>query len=124
MLEKLSAAKKHGSAFLAGAKAAFVILGIPGESDVWIEDTSIAASNMLLEAEALDLGACWIQIRERFDKQGTSSQEVVQELLGIPESRSVEAIIAVGHPAEKKNGYQAEDLLWDKVFIGHWGHER
>ncbi len=117
LLEALSGTKTHGSAFLAGAPLAFVILGIPAESDVWIEDTSIVSSNILIEAEALDLGACWIQIRNRFATDKRPSEVVVREILGIPEDRTVESIIAVGHPAIRPEGIKAEDLHEEKVFF-------
>ncbi|MGM0432196.1 MAG: nitroreductase family protein [Spirochaetota bacterium] len=115
LMQALSRAKKHGSSFLAGAPLAFVIVGKPSESDVWIEDCSILSSNVLLEAEALGLGACWIQIRERNAADGTPSQEVVKQLLSIPSDRSVESIIAVGHPDEKKSPYTRDELHWEKV---------
>ncbi len=116
LLESLSLAKAHGSAFLAGAPLAFIILGIPSESDVWIEDTSIVSSNILIEAEALDLGACWIQIRNRYATDKKPSEEVIRELLAIPQDRVVESMIAVGHPAKRRGGYTAEDLHSEKVF--------
>lgn len=119
-LQELSRAKAHGSAFLKNAPLGIVILGIPEKSDVWIEDTSIVAANMLLEAEALGLGACWIQIRNRKTAEAASSEEAVKTLLGIPDSRSVEAIIAVGNPAEDKPGYRTEDLKWEKVYWEAW----
>lgn len=115
LVQKLSGAKKHGSSFLSGAPLAFIVVGNPAESDVWIEDCSILSSNLLLEAEALGLGACWIQIRGRTAADGTPSQEVVKQLLSIPEDRTVESIIAVGHPDEKKPPYTRDELHWEKV---------
>ena len=116
----LSRAKAHGSAFLAGAPLALVVLGIPSESDVWVEDTAILSSNLLLEAADLGLGACWIQIRNRTAEDGSSSEAVIRELLSIPEDRRVESIIAVGYPAEEKPGYTASDLRYDKVHRGKY----
>ncbi len=115
LIEALSHAKKHGSSFLAGAPLAFTVLGIPEESDVWIEDTAIVSSNILLEAEELGLGACWIQIRIRQTAQGRSSEEHVRQVLSIPATRSVESIIALGYPDEVKQNYTSEDLRWDKI---------
>ncbi len=115
LLDALSRAKKHGSSFLSRAPLALVVLGIPSESDVWIEDTAIASSNILLAAHDLDLGACWIQIRLREASDGRSSESYVRSVLSIPDSRSVESIIAVGYPDESPEGYRTEDLRWDKV---------
>ncbi len=119
-LQALSKAKAHGGAFLSGAPLGIVVLGIPEASDVWVEDASIVASNLLLEAESLGLGACWIQIRNRKSADGTSAETVVRQILTIPESRSVEAIIAIGHPSEEKPGYSREGLHWEKVFRERW----
>jgi nitroreductase len=64
LLEKLSFSKP-GAAFLKNSQLGIVILGNPDKSDVWIEDTSIATTIIHLLSEALELGSCWIQIRER-----------------------------------------------------------
>lgn len=120
LLSALSRAKKHGSGFLSGAPLALVVLGIPSESDVWVEDTAIVSSNILLEAQELGLGACWIQIRLREAQDGRSSDAYVREVLSIPDTRSVESIIAVGHPDESPQGYRTEDLRWEKVHYNCW----
>jgi nitroreductase len=119
-IRKLSRAKAHGSAFLAGAPLAFVIAGLPDKSDVWVEDASIVSSNMLLEAETLGLGACWIQIRNRTSEDGRPAEAIIREVLGMPADRAVESIIAVGHPAEEKPAYTDEDLHWEKVLREHY----
>ena len=41
------------------------------ESDCFVEDASIAAAFMQLQATELGLGACWIQVRNRFTAVGT-----------------------------------------------------
>ena len=43
LLEKLSRAKPHGSAFLKDAPLGIVVCADPETSDVWVEDASIAA---------------------------------------------------------------------------------
>ncbi|MDA3835644.1 MAG: nitroreductase family protein [Spirochaetales bacterium] len=115
LIEELSKAKARGSSFLAQAPLAFAVVGIPEQSDVWIEDTSIVSSNLLLEAEYLGLGACWIQIRNRFAGNGRESEKIVKELLGLPDDRTVESIIAVGYPNESKQPYTREELHWEKA---------
>ncbi len=120
-IARLSRSKLHGSSFLSNAPLAAAVLGIPKESDVWIEDASIAASNLLLAAEDLGLGACWIQIRLREAQNGQTSEEFVKETLHIPEDRSVEAIIALGYPAEEKSPVSLETLQWEKVSYNKYG---
>ena len=65
LLAGLSKAKEHGSGFLKNAALAIVVCGDESESDVWVEDCSIAAIVAHLTAHSLGLGSCWIQIRNR-----------------------------------------------------------
>lgn len=121
MLQRLSLSKEHGSSFLAGAALALVVCADPKESTVWIEDASIAAIFIQLQAEDLGLGSCWIQIRERNHSKEKSSERYVAELLGIPDSVRVEAIVAVGYPAEKKRPHGRESLQYQKTYLGTYG---
>lgn len=115
LLAKLSLCKKHGATFLANAPLAFVVLADPSLSDVWIEDSSIASTLIQLSAHDLDLGSCWIQVRERDYCETEKSEEYIKKLLAIPDSFRVECIIAVGYPAEEKKPYQEETLLYEKI---------
>ncbi|SES97662.1 nitroreductase family protein [Anaerobranca gottschalkii] len=114
-LNKLSYAKKHGSSFVKDAPLAFVILGDSTKSDVWIEDTSIAGIVVQLTAEKLGLGSCWVQIRNREHDSKNTAEEYIQKLLNIPEHLKVEAIIAIGYPAEEKEPYDLTKLPYEKV---------
>ena len=85
--------------------------------DVWIEDCSIAMSNMHLMADALGLGSCWIQGRCRETAEGESTEKYCRKLLGVPEQFALEAILSIGVPVECLQGYTVEDLKEDKI---HW----
>ena len=65
MLKKLSECRNNGSQMLAGAPLAVVVLADTSKSDVWIEDVSIAALIIQLQAQDLGLGSCWVQIYNR-----------------------------------------------------------
>ncbi len=121
MLEKLAAAKEHGSAFLRDAAAAIVVCADPGKSDVWVEDASIAATLIQLAAESLGLGSCWVQIRERLHAAGTPARDYVAGLLGLPAALQVEAIVALGYPAEEKAPHARESLPWGQAHAERWG---
>lgn len=116
ILGKLSVAKP-GAQALKGAAMGIVVLADPQTSDVWIEDTSIAATILLLTAQSLGLGACWIQIRERMYKEGITAGEYVREVLGIPENLQVEAIVSLGYPDETRPEHTEDELLRNKI---HW----
>jgi nitroreductase len=81
----------------AGAAVVFAVLGDPRASDHWVEDASAATQNLLLEAAALDLGGVWIAAYLHEDRESH-----VRQTLGIPDELRVLCLVAVGHPAEKK----------------------
>jgi nitroreductase len=120
LLKRLAASKKHGSSFLDGAPLAVVICGDESRTDVWIEDCAIAAAYLHAAAHTLGLGSCWIQIRNRPHDEEKSADEFVRETLNIPDPFRVECIVAVGHPAEKKDGVPAEALAREKVHWNGW----
>ena len=114
-IAELARAKAHGSAFLAGAPLAVVILADPERSDVWVEDASIAAIILHLAATDLDLGSCWIQIRRRPHDEHLSADRFVASVLGIPEDRCVEAVMAIGYAAGEKPPHPEESLDRGKI---------
>ena len=121
LLEQLSRAKPMGSAFLKDAPLAIVVCADPGKSDVWVEDASIASAFILLAAESIGLGGCWIQIRERMHSETQSSGAYIAEILNIPERIRVEAIMAVGYPDEKKAPRNKSELQYEKVYLDAYG---
>lgn len=118
MLDRLAHCKAQGADFLAGAPLAIVVVGDTSESDVWVEDASVASSVLLYQAEDLGLGACWIQIRERYLDDGTAADDIVRALLNIPEPLRVLSIVAVGHKGMERKPFNEERLLWEKVHVG------
>lgn len=115
LLEKLAAAKAHGSSFLKGAPLGIVVCADPSTSDVWVEDTSIASIFIHLAAQSLGLGSCWIQIRKRDHDSSRSADTYIKDILGIPDNILIESIIAIGYPGEVKQGHPREGLEYDKV---------
>ncbi|MEW6665710.1 MAG: nitroreductase family protein [Thermodesulfobacteriota bacterium] len=120
-LEKLSRAREAGSAQLKNAALAIVVCANPEESSVWVEDASIAGVFILLAAEALGLGGCWIQVRERMHGEGKTSEAFIAGILGIPEEIRVEAVMSLGYPAETKKPHAREELQFEKVYRGAYG---
>jgi nitroreductase len=124
MLTRLAQAKPHGAAFLKDAPLAFVVCADPARCDVWVEDCSIAAILLHLAATDLDLGSCWVQIRLREHGDGRMAQEYVAELLGLPQGMVVEAIIAIGYPADELPGHPRASLLDGRVSFERYGKKR
>jgi nitroreductase len=111
LLVRLSQAKAMGSQFVADAKCAIVVMAEPEISDVWIEDASTAAMTILYQAEDLGLGACWVQIRDRQDANGTDSESIVRDILSLPESKRVVCLIALGHKGMERKGQNLEKIV-------------
>lgn len=122
-LEQLSVCKKVGRKFISECSLAVVILADSLVSSAWIEDTSIAAIMIQLQAEDLDLGSCWVQIRGRETPDGTSSEEYIRELLNIPLQMQVLSIIAIGNKGQERPQQNEEDLQWNKLHIEKFSYE-
>lgn len=120
VLEKLALCKPAGAKPIAGAAFAVVVLADPGKSDVYVEDASVAASYMQLQAAAMGLGSCWIQVRSRYSADGEPAGNMVQELLGIPQYLQVVVVLTFGHINEQRRPVDPAKLLWEKVHIGTW----
>lgn len=121
MLEKLSLSKPAGAAFLKHAPLGVVLCANQDKSDTCIEDASIAAIVIQLAAESLDLGSCWIQLRNRTHADGRPSQQYVSDLLHIPTHYMVQAVMAIGYPAETKAPHKKETLKFEHVHKGRFG---
>ena len=115
MLEKLSSAKESGSSFLKDAALGVVVAAKQEESDVWVEDCSIASIILQLAGCSLDLGTCWIQIRNRRHSSSMSAEDYVKQTLGLPDEFLVECIISFGYPDEVKRPVAAADLERSKI---------
>lgn len=118
MLTQLSGCKPHGAAFLAGAALGIVILGDSEIGDVWVEDCAIAAILVQMTAQSLDLGSCWLQVRNRQHSDTVTSSAHVQQLLNIPPHLQVASIIGLGYPAETKEPIPAGTLDQDHIMEG------
>lgn len=120
MLAKLAACKKHGAAFLEGCALAVVVLANVMESDVWVEDASIASIYMQLQAEELGLGSCWCQIRNRFTEDDMDTNQYVRDLLNIPYQLDVLSIIGFGYKEQERKPFDESCLQWEKIHIGSY----
>ncbi|MBD5265368.1 MAG: NAD(P)H nitroreductase [Bacteroides sp.] len=118
MLTRLSQCKAMGAGPIGKCPLAVVVAVDATATEPWIEDASVAATMMMLQASALGLGSCWIQIRDRFTADGTPSNEYVQEALGIPETCPLVCIMTFGHKDEERKPQDLEKLKWENVHIG------
>lgn len=120
MLVRLGDCKPAYATSVANAPLAIVVCADPASTDTWVEDCSIAAAFMQLQAEALGLGSCWVEVHNRQAADGTPSDDVVRELLGIPDNFTPLCIISVGHKDEVRRPVDPAKLKWEKIHIGSW----
>jgi len=87
------------SYFVKEAPVAIAVCGDPRKSpDHWLEDCSAMVENMLVAAQALGLGACWVAACGDPDKKREAH---VRKTLGIPDEVHPVALIPIGYPTEQ-----------------------
>lgn len=119
-LEQLAQCKPAGAISVGRCALAVAVAVDTTKSEAWIEDASVAASYMQLQAASLGLGSCWVQLYGRLTADGTPSDQFVQETLGIPETDSVLCIVTFGYPDEIRKPQDTEKLKWENVHIDRW----
>ncbi|GBU06696.1 NAD(P)H nitroreductase [Bacteroidales bacterium] len=119
-LMKLSHCKSSGCSFVADCALAVVVLIDPLQSGAHIEDASIAATYLQLQAEDLGLGSCWIQVSGRETQAGQDSEEAIRELFDIPYQLVVACVIAIGNKEKPGKPFDEEKLQWEKIHIGKY----
>ena len=113
-IREIAACKRRGGTQIIGADAVIVVMVKLDRGEFWIEDGAIASSYILLAAEQYDVGACWVHIRNRTGKRGSSDEEI-RELLGVPEGYAVLNLVALGGKGEQKQGYTENDFDKSKI---------
>jgi len=98
------------SAHAKEAPAVIAVLGLEKESPYWVEDCSIVAQNIWLQAAEEGLSSCWIQIRNN----GNAEKEV-KEILELPEGVRVLCLMPIGMPAKPQAEHGKEAFKKDKV---------
>ncbi|MEM5782118.1 MAG: nitroreductase family protein [Candidatus Aenigmatarchaeota archaeon] len=98
------------------AKDAPVILVIASKNvPQWVEDCSIAAQSIYLEATNQGLGTCFIQILGAKTLLLKDSEEYVKELIKAPKDIRILCLMPIGYPAEKKEEHTEKKFDKNKV---------
>lgn len=101
MLQAISEMRSSGSSFLKHAPAAIVVLGDTTKTDIWVENCAISATFIQLAATAMDLGSCWVHVRERErvkgDPESGMAEDYLRELLGLKDGLRVLCVISLGY---------------------------
>lgn len=123
VLARLSECKPTYAGSIKEAPLAIVIVVDPAKSEAYTEDAAFAGAFMQLQAEALGIGSCWVQVRGRYNADDEPSENVVRDILDIPNDMVVECIISFGYSAETRKPVDPSKLKWEKVHIGSWRHD-
>jgi nitroreductase len=118
-LKTLSKCKKTGAGHVANADCVIVAVGDKQHSDAWIEDACVALTCMHLEAAALGLGSCWVQVRMRSTLLGKDAEAMVRSALGISTQYGVEAMLTLGCKRSEQDPSNLPDVANERVH-----HER
>ena len=113
-IQKLADCKSLGGSQIIGADAVIVVMVNQDRGEFWIEDGAIASSYILLAAEQYNVGACWVQIRNRRGLKKTSDEEI-RDLLNIPDNYAVLNLVALGGKGEQKKAYTENDFDKNKI---------
>lgn len=84
----------------------------PQLPDYYQQDCAAATQNMLLQAQSLGLGTCWMGVAPRPERMAA-----VAQILGIPEGIAPFCLVAVGVPAEERSTPQRYDearVHWER----------
>jgi nitroreductase len=92
-LKRTLAGVHQWAGMAARAPVVFVVCGDERRSDHWVEDTSAATENLLVQAAGMGLGGVWIGIYPRPPRE-----EAVRRALGIPEHVRVLCLVPIGYP--------------------------
>ncbi|MFP4045883.1 MAG: nitroreductase family protein [Candidatus Aenigmatarchaeota archaeon] len=101
--------------FIAESPAVVVVIGDEENSSYWIEDCSVLAENIQLEAANQGLGSCWAQARNIESPGGKDTEEEVREVLELPEDRRILCMIAIGYPNRKKSPHSDGDYKKERI---------
>lgn len=108
------------SAQAAEAAVDIIVLADKNASNSWVEDASIAAEHINLEAAKLGLGSSWIQVRGMIHDT-MDAEAYLRQILGIPDNFGICCIITVGHPAEEKSPHREVEFSVEKVHYNRFG---
>jgi nitroreductase len=80
------------------ARAPVVLVIGADEEKQWIEDCSLVAGLIYLEATNQGLGTCWVQVRGMKTKNGGESEEEVRKIIRAPKSVRILCLMPLGYP--------------------------
>ncbi len=108
-LDNIGRLASHGP-FIKDAAACIIVCS--DDYDYFLEDCSAATENILVAAQSLGIGSCWVA------GHGKKYAEQIKEMLNIPKDIHVVSLIPLGYPGNNAPGVKKRELN-DVI---HWNH--
>jgi nitroreductase len=108
-LEEIARLAPDNGPFIADAAACIVVAGARSHRSLYL-DGAAAVENMLLAIHSLGLASCWVQAMEK------DYGRPIADLLGIPASHALVAMLPVGVPASAGDSPSKRPL----ASVLHW----
>jgi nitroreductase len=105
--------------FIANSNVSIVITVNPINTDKWVQDCSIAAAHIYLEASNQDLGVCWANVMGNTNKEN-EKEKLVRRVLDIPDTHRVLCIMTLGNPAQDIEKHNQDEYREDKIHKERW----
>lgn len=115
LLEKIRRVHPYAS-MLSDAALAILVCGDENmelSKAYWPVDCSAATQNILLSAHALGLGAVWLGVYPRQERQSA-----IRKIFDLPSHVHPFSLISIGHPAEQKG--VPDRFREDRIRWNHW----
>jgi nitroreductase len=113
LLQKISEVHPYAS-MLPGAALAILVCGdehLELSKGYWPVDCSAATQNLLLAVQALGLGAVWLGVYPRQERQSA-----LREIFDLPSHVQPFSLVSIGYPAEHKgiaDRYKEDRVRWN-----------
>ena len=114
LLSRITEIHPHAS-MLSDAELAILVCGdinLERSSGYWPVDCAAATQNILLAAHALGLGAVWLGVYPRQERQSA-----IRKVIDLPAHVHPFSLISVGHPAEVKvlpDRFKEDRIRWNE----------
>ena len=114
LLDRIREVHPYAS-MLSGAALAILVCGdenLELSKGYWPVDCSAATQNILLAAHALGLGAVWLGVYPR-----TERQSAINKIFELPSHVQPFSLISIGHPAEEKgipDRFKDDRIRWNE----------
>lgn len=119
-IARMADMRDSGTAFMANAPVAIVVMGDAQACDIWDDNCAISATFMQLACVELGLSSCWVHVkgrpRRKAEPQGQTAEQYLREMLPIPDECSIECVIALGYsdftPAPLPDHDDSGSIMW------------